>query len=106
MTVAYEADQLTLLGEPRVRHSDGDTSRDAARAVQQFAGQLENLILQTFSLEDGLTDDELAARLPERHPPTVKTCRSRLSKRGLLMAAGQRRNGRGRLQTIWRICNG
>lgn len=105
MTVAYEADQLTLLSEPRARRRDPDTSRDAARAVQQHAGALENLILETFCLEDGLTDDELAVRLPERYPPTVKTCRSRLSKRGLLVAVGVRKNGRGRDQTIWRLAS-
>lgn len=95
--------QLELFNAAKVRHTDGATSRDAARAVQQHAGALENLILETFCLSDHLTDDELCERLPERHAPTVKTCRSRLSKRGLLVAAGQRRNSRGRLQTIWEM---
>ena len=95
--------QLALFSEVRVRHDSPSTSRDAARAVQQHAGALENLILTEFCLSDYMTDDELAERLPERHAPTVKTCRSRLSGRGLLVAAGQRRNSRGRLQTIWRL---
>jgi len=95
-----------LFNEPKVRHADGAMSRDAARAVSQHAGALENLILTEFCLQDCLTDDELCERLPERHAPTVKTCRSRLSNRGLLVAAGQRRNSRGRLQTIWRLANG
>lgn len=96
--------QLALFAEPRSRHADPDTSREAARAVQQFAGVLENLILETFCLCDGLTDDELAARLPERHPPTVKSCRSRLSKRGLLVDSKTvRRNSRHRNQIVWRL---
>ena len=98
--------QLELFNEAKVRHSDGATSRDAARAVQQHAGALENLILETFCLEDGLTDDDLAARLFHRHGPTVKTCRSRLSKRGLLVDSGQiRKNSRGRNQIVWRLCS-
>ena len=97
--------QLELFNEAKVRHDNPATSRDAARAVTQHASQLENLILETFCLEDGLTDDELAARLPERYAPTVKTCRSRLSKRGLLVGVGTRKNDRGRDQTIWKLWN-
>jgi len=98
--------QLALFSEPRSRHDNPDTSRDAARAVQQHAGALENLILETFCLCDYLTDDELCERMPERHAPTVKTCRSRLSGRGLLVDSGvQRRNSRGRNQIVWRLAD-
>jgi hypothetical protein len=95
--------QLELFNAPKVRHTDGDTSRDAARAVQQHAGALENLILTEFSLHDYLTDEELCGWLPDVYGPTVRTCRSRLTKRGLLLASGQRENSRGRLMTIWRM---
>lgn len=99
--------QLDLFNAPKVRHTDGDTSRDAARAVQQHAGALENLILEAFSVEDGLTDDDLTARLPEHYPPTVKSCRSRLFKRGLLVDSKQvRKNTRGREMTVWKLWNG
>lgn len=98
--------QLTLFSEARARRRDPGTSRDAARAVQQHAGVLENLILTEFCLQDWLTDDELAERLPDHHSPTVKTCRSRLSKRGLLVDSGQvRKNSRGRHQIVWRLWN-
>ena len=95
--------QLELFNQPKTRHTDGGTSRDAARAVTQHAGALENLILETFCLSDYMTDDELAERMPERLASTVKTCRSRLSNRGLLVASGKRKNGRGRDMTIWRL---
>ena len=95
--------QLELFSQPKTRHTDRDTSRDAARAVTQHAGQLENLILTEFSLHDYMTDDELCAWLPQFHPPTVKTCRSRLTKRGLLLPCGLRTNSRKRQMTIWRL---
>lgn len=95
--------QLELFNQPKTRHTDGSTSRDAARAVQQHSGVLETLILTEFCLHDYITDDELCERMPERHAPTIKTCRSRLSKRGLLVAAGVRKNSRGRDMTIWRL---
>lgn len=96
--------QLSLLSEPRSRHDNPETSRDAARAVAQHAGALENLILQEFCLHDYMTDDELCAWLPSHHAPTVKTCRSRLSKRGLLVDTGERRPSlRRRDQIVWRL---
>ena len=95
--------QLELFNEAKVRHSDGATSRDAARAVQQHAGALENLILTEFCLHDGMTDETLCARMPDHYGPTVRTCRSRLTKRGLLVAAGIERNSRNRDMTLWRL---
>lgn len=98
--------QLDLFNQPKVRHDSPDTSRDAARAVQQHAGQLENLILTEFCLADGMTDDELAYVLCDYHAPTVKTCRSRLSKRGLLVDSGERRkSSRQRDQIVWRLAS-
>ena len=95
--------QLELFNQPKTRHTDTSTSRDAARAVTQHAGALENLILETFCLSDGLTDEALCERLPERYGPTVRTCRSRLSKRGLLVAAGVVKNSRGHNMTQWKL---
>ena len=105
MTVAYESDQLVIFAEARARRTDPDTSRDAARAVQQHAGTLENLILTEFCLHDGMTDETLCARMPDHYGPTVRTCRSRLTKRGLLVAAGIERNSRNRDMTKWRLAN-
>jgi hypothetical protein len=108
MTHSLSPDQLTLLSEPRVRHDNLPTSRDAAAAVSPHAGALENIILEEFCLHDGMTDEELCAWMPHHYPPTVKTCRSRLSKRGLLIKAGvreNRENSRGRLMTIWRLAS-
>lgn len=112
-------EQLVLLSEPRVRHSDGDTSRQAAQAVAPGSGSLENDILHVFTVQArnhvlvglagltkgdvcGLTDDELCSFLTA-YPPTIKTARSRLSKRGFLVADGVRKNSRGRDMTVWRL---
>jgi hypothetical protein len=95
--------QLALWAAPGVRRSDPDTSHAAAAAP---TGALERLILDTFAYNGGteLCDDELAARLPWLHGPTVKTARSRLSKRGLLVPTEARRpSARGRDQIVWRL---
>ncbi len=101
-------DQLTLgVDEPRARRADPDTSRDAAQSIRP--GRTEAKILAMFPLvttipRRGVTDDELAWMLPEIHPPTVKTARSRLTKAGLLVDSGERRDSnRGRSQIVWKL---
>lgn len=89
---------------PRYRHTDPQTSVDAARSVSPGA---EARILEAFAMLDhnrriGLTDDELAAALAPLYGPTVKTARSRLSKAGWLIDSGKRRTSvRGRAQIVW-----
>lgn len=102
--------QLALFVEPRARRTDPDTSRAAAQAQ---TGGVEAVILSTFAYaahlwgreRGGLTDDDLAGILAKDfYGPTVKTARSRLSKRGLLIDSGARRkSARGRDQIVWRL---
>lgn len=98
---------LTLFDQsphPRHRRSDPDTSR-AAAAVQRCS-ELEGEIRSIFGWHGGrgLTDDELCRLLPDRYPPTVKTARSRLAKRGVLYDTGQRRRSqRGRDMAVWQL---
>lgn len=88
---------------PRARRRDPQTSLDAARSVT--AGRVETLILDVHrACRDGLTDDELVASLPGLYGPTVRSARSRLSRRGSLVDSGVRRlSGRGRAQIVWRV---
>jgi hypothetical protein len=98
--------QPTLFDLPHTRHrrTDPETSRTAA-ATQQNS-PLEGDILEVFRLHRpyaGLTDDQLCRLMPERYGPTVKTARSRLTKRGLLVDSGRRApSGRGREMIVWR----
>lgn len=98
--------QLILWSEPRARRRDPETSRDAARAVRQYSRVLENLILEEFSLHDGMTDEELVARIPDIREDTVKSRRSGLKNRGLLVDSGKKRiNSRGRPQIVWEMAH-
>lgn len=94
--------QLAIFDEPpgAVRHSDPVTSHAAA---ERISGRTERLILAVFAGRDaGLTDDELARALPDEYPPTVKSARSRLSNRGLLIDSGTTRlSSRGCSMTVW-----
>lgn len=103
--------QQSLFDAPahtRARVSDPQTSLDAARSITP--GRTERLILDLFHREPhawfmgGMTDDEIAYRLPTCHPPTVKSARSRLAARGFLVDTGVRRpSARGRDQIVWRL---
>lgn len=90
-----------IIGEPafgRSRHRDPVTSHKAARAQR---GGLSDPILAAFQTGP-LSDDELVALLPQFHGPSVRTCRSRLSKAGLLVATDERRlSVRGHEQIVW-----
>lgn len=93
--------QLSLLSEPRARANDPETSKAAANIVRPTAGWMEFRIMSAFDSYGPLTDDELTDALPEFYPPTVKSARSRLSKRGLLVPNGTRPSHRGRDMTVW-----
>lgn len=85
------------------RSSDPDTSRAAAQWISKG---VENAVRGAFRRgpANGYTDDELCVRLYDLHAPTVKSARSRLSKRGLLVDSGERRlSDRGRAQIVWRL---
>ncbi len=93
------------------RHSDPETSQKAAQAI---SGATEGRILTAFrsqfkaypslGRDHGLTDDELCEWItPDaREWPTIKTARSRLSRKQLLANSGQvRLSTRGFKQTVW-----
>lgn len=95
-------EQLSFMAEPAVRRSDPETSRVAAAAVWPRSRELEADIVGYIRVNGGLTDDELASRFPDRHPPTVKTARSRLARRGEVVPSGRTRpSARGKAQTVW-----
>lgn len=85
-------------GASRVR--DLPTAHAAAKIPR---GLTMTLIVDTVGRLGPLTDDEIARALAPRHAPTVKSARSRASKRGLLVATGETRESEhGVLQTVWR----
>ena len=101
MTHTISPDQLEFFNEPRARRMDPDTSHAAAGSVEAWV--TEDRILRTFAIHGSLTDDELCEKLPLWHPPTIKTARSRVAKRGLLVDSGERRPSmRGRDMVVWR----
>lgn len=99
--------QLELFSQPKARRTDPDTSRAAALSVLPMVGSQENRVLELFAIHGPSTDDEICTRAPQWHPPTLKTCRSRLSKRGLLIDSGARRPSlRGKDQIVWKLKGG
>jgi hypothetical protein len=86
------------------RYGDPDTAHQAARHI---TGRTEHQILDVFDLavltrRGGFTDDELCAALPRVYPPTVKSARSRLSRKGALVDSGGRRvSRRGVPMIVW-----
>ena len=95
-------EQSTLFDEPAgaVRATDPPTSRDAAAII---TGRTEHLILAVIPA-GGATDDELVALLPDVYPPTLKSARSRLSNKRLLIDSGITRcSTRGCSMTVWRL---
>lgn len=95
------AQQLSLLSEPRARAYDPPTSHAAAVSLPP-CGALEQAILETFTRHGPLTDEEACELLPEVYGPTLRTCRSRLAKRGLLVPTGSLRpSSRGRDMRVW-----
>jgi len=98
--------QPTLFDQsPLARHRHSDPATSVEAATVQHPQALEAEILERFAMcpmWDGLTDDELVRTLPERYGPTVKTARSRLAKRGLLVANGdRRRSARGAWMAVY-----
>lgn len=94
-------DQQTLDYGPGRRVDDPVTCQPLSTLER---GRLAALIFDVHDIcRNGLTDDELCRWLPDEHAPSVKTCRSRLSKGGVLFDTGATRTGdRGRQQIVWR----
>lgn len=96
--------QLSLFAEPEARATDPATSHAAAEAVSHEASRQETRIMERFAMFGPMCDDELCARSPQWYPPTLKSARSRLSKRGFLVPTGETRKSiRGQDQQVWRL---
>jgi hypothetical protein len=96
--------QLSLFRGPQARATDPATSHEAAAAVTPAASELENDILACLRVFGPLTDDEICQRLDAEWWPTVKTARSRLLDRGLVMPTGEKRMSvRNRPQQVWSL---
>lgn len=95
--------QLSLLDDQpgRARATDPTTSVQAAR---KQSGGIEDEVRRVFRQFRRLSDDALCRRLPLRHPPSVKSARSRLSGRGELVDTGTTaKSDRGVDQIVWTI---
>jgi hypothetical protein len=94
------------LFDPTARTTDPATSHEAAHLALRGARVLEHQILVAFATWQELTDDELAAQLPTRHPASVKTARSRLTAAGYLEETGEKRvNARNRRMNVYRLAS-
>lgn len=93
--------QATLFDQGLSRASDPETSRQAASVISTG---VEHAVYECFSLHGPMHDDLLVQRLDGIYGPTAKSARSRLVKRGLLVATDERGlSGRGRLQVVWAL---
>lgn len=82
----------------RARVTDPQTSREAA---QLDRSALTHRILDAFQTHGPMTDDELSALLVDVHPPTLKSCRSRIA---ILEPTGRTRpSNRGKPMSIWTL---
>jgi hypothetical protein len=96
------AQQLAIFADPAARRDDPRTAHEAAASVP--TGALENQILEQFAIHGGLSDEDLCERLSHMYGPTVRTCRSRLVRRGLVVPTDARRpSARGRDLIVWRL---
>lgn len=94
------APSLAVAG-PAVRRSDRDTSWAAAESVTPK--RTEVLIVAAFARGEHLTADEVCARLPQHHAPTVKSALSRVVDLGVIVAEGEGTSARGRRCTKYRL---
>lgn len=81
------AEQLVLLSEPRVRHDDPGTSRDADEKVRaSHAGRLEAIAqLVEASRDAGMTADEIHALMSRAMRSTIHGAVSACAKAGLIV---------------------
>lgn len=86
------------------RSNDPQTAHQAAQHVRRKKNALEPIILRAYAEHGPMSDDELCRHVPA-WPPSVKTARSRLSRRfGLLVDSGDRvPSDRGREQIVWAL---
>lgn len=86
-----------------VRRSDGDESWAAAESQQRRARGLEAAILAAF-IGQQLTDDQLCARVKGKES-SIKTARSRLSRRGVLVKVRTGVSNAGSAMAVWALAS-
>lgn len=88
----------------RTRRGDPATARHAAAKIRDTGAPAAILAAISDAGPAGLTDDELCAAIPDRHGPTIKSARSRLTNAGWLVPTGEERlSVCGEPMTAWTI---
>lgn len=94
--------------EPRARHSDPETSHEAAASVTGRT-ETQEQILYLLKVWGPMWDQEIIARYAiawaDFSPSGLRSRRSELVKRGLVEDSGMRETlPSGRKSIIWRVC--
>lgn len=86
---------------PDVRATDPRTSQDAARGARRGR---HSLVINDLYRHGPSTDDEIAARMPDRHPGSIAKARLAARRVGLVFPTGRTRVTRwGRDATVWEV---
>lgn len=109
---AYEG-LSRAFAQPRARHSDPDTSHQAAAVVKQGSAAMNAAILCVVEWYWSLTGEpatafQIAHRVEELEPDRwdeggIRSAVSRLGKRGLLVKDGKGKSPRGQPCDKWRL---
>lgn len=93
---------LPLFAAPAQRHSP--TSVAAADSMDRSTmNRLQRLIYDFLCDQtEGATDEEIA-RACGMNPSTARPRRIELERRGVIVAAGERKTASGRRATVWRV---
>lgn len=100
--------QLDLFSQPKVRHNDPATSRDAATAVSKGSADLETAIVDAVDRYGPCTDEEIVDLIHAGHgerwkESTIVSARARCVGHGRLVDSGDTGlNRRNRAMTVWR----
>lgn len=97
--------QPALFAPPETGRSRRRDPRTSVEAGSRQRGGAELAIVTVLNQVSDATRDEIAARLPEWHAPTLSTALSRLLKAGTVRRTGDaRRSRRGQMQEVVSIC--
>lgn len=89
--------------EARARRRDPETSREAARSVENI-WESQRTILELLQRRGASTDEEIFMLVSGMSPSGARTRRSELVKMGLVRDSGQRRKlSTGRRAIVWEV---
>lgn len=99
------ATRTVQLELPTARLTDPDTSHEAGERAQHDGGRLRDAVLALHrSHPQGLTDDEVWARMPGELLGSISKRRGELVAAGLVEDSGHRRpTRRGAMAIVWRL---